>query len=186
MTDEAKQLVEDNMNLAYTIANKYYTSMTYLFDYDDIVSICFEALIAAANTFDTTRQVKFSTYAYNVIRNNLFSIYNWQKKKKENIIMISLDESQTDDEETLLSVLPDDIDLELDIVNNETVTQLYSYIEELPEELATIVKLHLKDMSFDTIAKIVSKSSAYVYTQYQKALNILRFKFKRGDNIGNR
>lgn len=144
-----------------------------------LFGMCFEALVVAANTYDVNRQIKFSTYAYNVMRNNLLSIYNWQRKKREHVIITSLDEPQTDDKETLQSVIPDNINLELDILNNETILELYSYIDELPGELATIVRLHLKNLSFESIAKQINKSCPYTYTQYQKALNILRFKFRK-------
>ena len=179
MTDEAKKLVEDNINLAYAVANKHRNLLASLYEYDDVVAMCFEALAIAANTYNISKQVKFSTYAYNVMRNNLLSIYNWQRKKRQNVIITSLDEPQTDDKETLQSVIPDNINLELGILNNETIVELYSYIEELPEELAIIVKLHLKNMSFENIARQINKSSPYTYTQYQKALNILRFKFRK-------
>ena len=179
MTKETEELIVNNINLAYAIANKYAPKVSSIFEYEEVTGICLEALVNAALNYDSTKNVKFSTYAYTVVKNNLFSLYNWQFKKRNNLSLISLDEPQTDDGETLYGIVADDINLEKDYIDNEDILQLYEYIFELPDELNQIINLHLQGNSFEKIGNIINKSSAYTYTQYQRALNILRTKYRK-------
>ena len=178
VTQEQSKLVEDNFNLIYAVANKYYSGMSILFDYDEVISICSEGLVKAAICYDVTKNVKFSTFAYNVMKNNLLSIYNWQKQKRNNSILISLDEVQTDNDKNLSSVIPSEFNLENSFMQDHDVYMLYKYIYELSEEHKSIILLHLKGYTFEQISNKHNKSFAYTYSQYQKALNTLRDKFK--------
>ncbi|WP_144558507.1 sigma-70 family RNA polymerase sigma factor [Shouchella miscanthi] len=72
MTEEQKILVNENMKLIYSIANRIKSSLKLTtFDYEDLVNIGVVALIKAATTFKDDRNVKFSSYAYIIIKRDM-------------------------------------------------------------------------------------------------------------------
>ncbi len=74
---EAKnRFIEGNLRLVlYTVNefNKKYDISIKL--YDDYISVGNEALIKAVNTFDYKKEIQFSTYAVNVIKNALYTYH---------------------------------------------------------------------------------------------------------------
>ena len=181
MDSYRNKLVEDNFNMVYSVVNKYYNIISSLIDYDEAVGICSEALVKAAMYYDSSKDIKFSTYAYNSMKNNLLSIYNWQFKKLNNSTFTSLNEPRTSDNETLMSVIPSSINIEEDVVKLDDIRLLYKYIDELSEYHKKIIILHLRGLTFDKIGTELNRSPIYVYSQYQKAINKLRYKFLRGE-----
>lgn len=69
LTDEQKQLIEENIDFAKKVAFK--TNASKSLNYDDVIDLTLEALVKAATCYDTSRQSKFTTYAYRVIQNHL-------------------------------------------------------------------------------------------------------------------
>ena len=78
-------------------------------DYDDLFQVGCVGLIVAVNTFDESKNVKFSTYAYKVIHMEIFNYLKHNQKKKENI---SLDTTflnkDNNDDLNLMSTVVDD------------------------------------------------------------------------------
>jgi RNA polymerase sporulation-specific sigma factor len=68
MTDEQKKCAENNIKLAYLVANR---RMDCGLEFDEILSICFVALCKAAVGFDTTKGFTFSTYAVRAMHNQI-------------------------------------------------------------------------------------------------------------------
>lgn len=90
-SEQAEQLVIDNMNLVYFLINKYYP--TFIHD-EDLSQVGMIGLINAANTWDESKS-KFSTYASNCILNE---IKMELKKRVKQPQLLSLDyESRGDD-----------------------------------------------------------------------------------------
>lgn len=83
MTDKQKKLVEDNHNLIYSFCKIHNLSVK---EYYDIIAI---GLCKAAMSFDSTIS-KFSTYSYQVMRNELF-MSNRIKTRKSSIPEYMLD-----------------------------------------------------------------------------------------------
>lgn len=186
MKKELENLVVNNLGLVYDIVNKYKTRILQFLEYEDAIQIGMLGLIDAANTFDETRQLAFSTYAYSCIRNSLFIELVRVKRKKRyaNNYTISLDEVLTENDEfTLLDCLQSEININEEVANNELINLLYKYIDELENDLQRqIMQLRLKDRTFEQIADILNTPSSVVYLHYQKALNKLRYKFREDRN----
>lgn len=66
LTDEQRQMVEGCMKMAASIAWKYVKRTPY--EFDELYSICCEAMVKAATTFNPNKQAKYSTYAYKAIQ----------------------------------------------------------------------------------------------------------------------
>ena len=69
LTPEQSQMVEDNILLATSMTWKYVYRTPY--DFDELYSICCEAMVKAATTFSPDKKVKFTTYAYMAIKNTI-------------------------------------------------------------------------------------------------------------------
>lgn len=87
---EIKKLIEDNITLVYGVVSKEYP--TFIHD-EDIISRGTLGLCKAANTWNPEK-TKFSTYAWNCIRNEI-NIEFRQRNKYSNVI--SLDTTLGDD-----------------------------------------------------------------------------------------
>lgn len=59
-----KKLIENNINLVHSLAQRFKNRGT---EYDDIVQSGCIGLVKAANSFDESKGIKFSTYAFHVI-----------------------------------------------------------------------------------------------------------------------
>lgn len=86
LTKEQEKLVEDNIKLAYYMANKWYARLTnYNLPIDDITSECLLGLTKAALTFKQDKGVKFATYACKVINNAVLMLIRKEKFRNREI-----------------------------------------------------------------------------------------------------
>ncbi len=90
------ELILKNLRLVISIANSFRQSNV---DFMDLIQIGNEALIRAAKTFDYSKNIRFSTYATNCIRNQLcrdmvasqvsgYNISGYMKKRMNNFLQI--------------------------------------------------------------------------------------------------
>ncbi len=95
-----QQLIEDNINLVYSVVSKEYP--TYLHD-DDIIQSGMLGLCKAAEKWDETKS-KFSTYAWRCIRNEINQEFINRKPHSNNISL----ETKVSDDGTLGDLLVGD------------------------------------------------------------------------------
>lgn len=115
LNDTQRQLVLDNLELVYSIAKK----KKLLFD-EDAVQYGFVGLCKAAENYDNSRGIKFSTYACSYITkwlDGLYSDIKYRKSIKEGKIKITdeaeqyvTDVAHISDEKILLSVIFSNVD----------------------------------------------------------------------------
>ena len=182
MTDEQKALVVDNLGLAYTVLSKYYPKVQTTFEYEDAQQTCLEGLIQAAITYDNTRNVAFSTYAFTVIKRHLFRVPILELKKRTDAFITSvtsLDDLLQDEETSLIDTIPIDYNLESDYIQNTNVDLLYKFINELDEPQKSIMLLRCKNRTFKQISFELKIPESTVQQHYKKALNILRYKYDK-------
>nr|DAF59881.1 MAG TPA: DNA directed RNA polymerase subunit [Siphoviridae sp. ctwDi18] len=84
MTKEQEQLVTDNHNLIYHCIHKYKGTI------EDYYDVCAIGLCKAAILYDTSKGVKFATYACVIIENEIRQLLR-NNKKKYSVLMYSLD-----------------------------------------------------------------------------------------------
>ena len=83
MTEEAKKLIEENMNLARFVAHRFKNTGM---EYEDVEAIALYGLSKAAMSYNSG-QAKFSTYAVPVIRNEILICL-----RKKRIFTVSFEE----------------------------------------------------------------------------------------------
>ena len=119
--DEAKNiLIERNLRLVAHVCKKYATTNI---DQDDLISIGTIGLIKAINSFDTSKNIKLSTYAAKCIDNEILMFIRANKRTKSEVFLNeAIGKDKDNNEITLLDVIEreemcvdDEIDLKLKI-----------------------------------------------------------------------
>lgn len=107
---EAESLFAKNVGLAHWLATKYARKWPDPSEWDDFHSEALLGLLRAAKTYRPDKGVKFATYAYVVITNQLLM---WMRKAKDHLSLASLDELREGGRLHEATVFPYQSDLEL-------------------------------------------------------------------------
>lgn len=167
---EQEELVLKNQRLVHYLVKKLGITPN---DYDDIVSIGTIGLIKAATSFDTSKNIKFTTYASHCINNEIFMYF---RKVKSHINDISLDAPISNDEKgndiTLSDIIPiTDEDFTEKIAESEIFIQFISIILNLLKPKERLLLLHeIAGTNQRSIAKILNFSQSYI-SRLEKKLN---------------
>lgn len=86
-TEEKEQIAAENFTLVYYVANSFRNTRI---DLSELVSIGVVGYAKALNAYDTTREVKFSTFAINCIQNEILFFLRKEKKHMQNNISMNL------------------------------------------------------------------------------------------------
>lgn len=116
--DERNKLIEENINLVYYVVNRYFNKFG---DYEEFIGEGFVGLIKAADSFENSKKLKFSTYACNCIHNEICRYLNVQNYncRKANIGASSIEEKIYDNSElTFKDLLECNEDYSIAYVNN--------------------------------------------------------------------
>lgn len=172
MTNEEKELVENNIKLAYKLASIYHKKLNGFIELEELQSIAFLGLSKAAKTFDKSKHVEFSTYAYRVMQNEI--IYTTSKNKNMQTISLS---QQVYDDVNLEDTLHSDFDLEGEVDKNIKIKMLYEFISKMDELDSNILTLYLQGLTLKQISIKLGFRESYIGEKYRKAINKLRCKF---------
>lgn len=172
MTKE--ELVEKNMKLAYMLANRYYKLYGGKIEFEEIRSVSLLGLVKAANSFNESKGLAFSTFAFPCIKNEILIYLRMNKKH----ITTSL-YSKIDDDFILADILCSNDNTEEKMLNNLEINLLYKYIDKLSELEKNIVIMYaLQGKTMTEIGQNLGYSQPQISRIYAKALNKLRDKFK--------
>lgn len=156
MTDEQKKIVEENHKLIFDYLWRHHYPIE---EYYDLAAI---GLCKAAMTYDGESS-KFSTYAYTCMRNEIIRYQQkWHRGKAiPDGLILSIDMPVLENEEssTLANTLASSIDIEGEIINDITVTDIMS---KLNDREKTVVYLRMRDYSYRQIAKVLGVSCTRV------------------------
>lgn len=183
--DYRNKIVEDNLNLVYHIAKKYLLNTEN--SYQELFQIGCIGLIRAADTFNTDKGIKFSTYAATCIHNQIRMSLRTERKR---IQTYSLDAIVVDNGEdtplTIQDLVPDPRNLFESIDNSDLYEQLHEAVGELTDRQQIIIRArYLKDcpMKQKELCKILGLSQAQISRIERKALLKLR-KLMKSDYKG--
>lgn len=177
--DERNNLITENIKLATSVFWKYYPVVKDYIEIDDGLSICYIGLIKAIDTYDNSKGYTLSTYAYQVIKNELLQNLRILKRIP---ISISLDSSiSNDDNECALEYfIPDTFDLTEYVETNDVNNILYQYIDNLSPRDRQLILLHMQGVTQQQIGNILNISQVQVARTLKKIINKLRDNFKKG------
>ena len=174
MNTDEERLVLDNMGIAYELAWKYNRKLNNSIDIDELQSIAFLGLTKAAKTFNKELGNNFSTYAYTCINNEILYYFRQNIKHLNNLSLSDAEEGDL----PLEDLIALDYDLLQDLNLKLDIEFLYKEIENLKPRYKEVIKYKLKGYTFKKIGEILGVSQPQISTDYNKALNILRYKFR--------
>lgn len=136
--------------------------------------MAFLGITKAAKTYKDSLNNKFSTYAYQCIKNEILQ-YIRDNKKHSNTLSIY---SNINDDCELQDVIPDKINVIEETENEIGIEYLNEYIDILPGRLSKVIRYHLSGHTMKQIGEILGVSQPQISRDYRKAINILRYRFK--------
>lgn len=180
-SDREKELIlAANWSLVKTLALKYYTVSDDLEDKEQNAVI---GLLKAINTYDWTRNIRFSTYAYKVISYHLNTCY---KKLPNTPFTVSLEDevnNSNDEDLSFIKVLCDkNIDVENSALKEWYISclnlALESLKEKFPKEYGYIRMNHglggIERKTQKEIAAMMNISQVAVHHTLKKGYDYLR------------
>lgn len=165
--EEVDKMVEENIGLVNFIMNKYYKNSVYIHNdlRDDIYQEASIGLFKAAQTYDETKGIRFSTYASKAIRNLISRFFDRYIYKHYNAGVISLECSLYEkyDEESEQTI-SDSLEVEEG-----------GYAEILIQDALEESKYHIKGI--ERIAKL--RLDGYYQREIAKEFNVTQVEISR-------
>ena len=126
-------------------------------DAEDIHSEVFEKILRKIEDFDETK-ASLNTWIFTITRNTVIDHFRRTKPSEE------LDEN-----------LSDNIELDEDLLNSETLSELAAALKRLPEQMRDIIVLRYYDgKPLTEIAELMNLSYGAVKLRHQNAVLMLR------------
>lgn len=157
---EREKIILENQRLVYYIAKKLNIAQD---DFEDFVSIGTIGLIKAISSFDTSKNIKFGTYASRCIENEML-MYIRKEKKRTNDISIEepLYVDQDGNEFKISSFIADKDDFTEDLVITETFVELISIVlNRLTKNERMVMLYKIADVNQTEIAERLGISQSY-------------------------
>lgn len=174
-----EKIIKHNIRLVINLVMTKYATVSY--EKKELVSIGLLGLIKAVNTFDTSKNVKFSTYAIKCIDNEILMFL---RKSKKYVNDVSFNQSlglDKDGKELTLEdiLISNNYDLVSEYENKEIYAIVRQIVEELPDREREIVMLHFgfvddKIYTQQEIAKKLNITQSYVFKVKKKVLKKMR------------
>lgn len=140
--EEKEQLAEENSSLVFYVVKMFQGSGV---SYDELVSVAMVGYAKALNTYDTKRNIKFSTYAINCIKNEVLFFLRKEKRHIKNSVSLSSVLSTDKNgnnlllEETVSNYDLQDPSVEEKVITADDIEKLRKIVEELPEKERYII-----------------------------------------------
>ena len=126
-------------------------------DAEDLHSAVFEKILRKLDEFDPSK-ASLNTWIFTVTRNTVIDYYRRSKPTEE------LDEN-----------LSDDLELDENLLNTETLSELAAALKSLPQQLMDIIVLRYYDgKPLTEIAQLMGLSYGAVKLRHQNAVMLLR------------
>lgn len=176
---EKEKMAEENMLLVYYVVKMFQSSGI---PHDELTSIAMVGYAKALNKFDTDRDVKFSTYAINCIKNEILFFLRKEKRHMKNNIslntILSLDKNGNDLqlEEIISNSNSEEKSLEEMVIDEDNKEFLNMALEQLsPKEQYIVTYRYGLDRGIiktqKEIADTIGMSQANVSKIQKMALN---------------
>lgn len=163
----AQQLAEDNIKLAYYFAHRYKGKGV---DDDDLFSMACVGLVKAANAFDETRGLAFSTLAVICIKREMMLFFRNGKNK---IRPVSFEEPVKEGI-TLADTIEDGDRFDETFTEIDSLQHAISCLTEIQAQVIRLWYLSIPEKSQCEVAEIIGSSQANVSRVEKRALSKLR------------
>lgn len=171
------RIIRHNLRLVAHVVKKYYSLPG---DAEDLISIGTIGLIKAVNSFDNTKQARFSTYASRCIDNEVRMSFRKQKKAPATVSMNEPIEAGKDVSAlTVIDVVPDDFLLDEDCERRDETARLRQLVGGLSGRQRQVVLLRYglggqPPMTQQEVADLLGISRSYISRIEKAAVLSLR------------
>lgn len=161
MQEKVEKLVTNNLGLVRYVAKQFSSSNV---DFDDLVSEGTMGLIKAASSFDETKNVKFSTYSSQCIRNEILM---YLRKENKHLDVKSIDDILSEDKDgntfVLSEIIADKSNYYEDRDTNEVLENVLNWILNLKDtKKRTVLLLKSAGVKQNKIGKDLGFSQSYI------------------------
>ncbi|MBG9689410.1 hypothetical protein ABD91_00515 [Lysinibacillus sphaericus] len=166
--EAGNELFKTNKKLIYKVISKYY--MKCRLSKEDIVSAAHYGFVNAIKTFSESKGVKFSTYCYKVMNNEIFVNINYFKYKKNDdskLTFSSLNQEINEEGSILVDILDAS---DKDVLLKSDFTYLHNAIEYAKSWIVEkyhqfLIPLLFREITFKEVAVLIGVSvSSIKYT----------------------
>lgn len=165
-------LVESNLKLIYKVIN----DLGLHYKQEEYYDVGIIGLIKASRTYNN--RDNFGVYAYTCIKNQILSEIRKESKYVDFRDTLSLDYEIGEDNFTLLDLIPDDTDLEKDVLTQDKYEKLYQCISKLKLKEQMVIKSYFgikcSEKKLVDIAKELKTSKQVVSVIKKRALGKLK------------
>ena len=148
-------------------------------EYEDLYQVACIGLLKAIKSYDTSKNIKFNSYMYNVVKNEiLMTLRNNNTMKNSNMEEVST-EAQTTDDLTVMDTLKSDVNIEDEYLIKEEYRELYELIDKYyskNEMKRNVMYALLREEKQMDVAEKYGISRAYVNKIYQEFVKYGRMK----------
>ena len=148
-------------------------------EYEDLYQVACIGLLKAIKSYDTSKNIKFNSYMYNVVKNEiLMTLRNNNTMKNSNMEEVST-EAQTTDDLTVMDTLKSDVNIEDEYLIKEEYRELYELIDKYyskNEMKKNVMYALLREEKQIDVAEKYGISRAYVNKIYQEFVKYGRMK----------
>ena len=170
LTDEDRQkLIEDNIKCVHFTVHKYFSHTG--FEYEDLVSTGCIGLIKASRTYDPTK-VKFRSYAFSCIRNEILMLIRKSKKDIDTIPISSGDDDEGFNIFESMLASKDDIENELITRSYIDLIKSSTCLTSLEQQVMNMI--YVDEMNQKEVGTKLRKTPSYISRVHKNAINKLR------------
>ena len=171
--------VFDNIFMQEERQIKYIIKTFHHMEYEDLYQVACIGLLKAIKSYDTSKNIKFNSYMYNVVKNEiLMTLRNNNTMKNSNMEEVST-EAQTTDDLTVMDTLKSDVNIEDEYLIKEEYRELYELIDKYyskNEMKRNVMYALLREEKQMDVAEKYGISRAYVNKIYQEFVKYGRMK----------
>lgn len=141
--NKSNQLVENNIKLVYSFLSSqcYQFSDLSLMSYDDLVQVSSIGLIKASHSFDSSKGLMFSTYAYSCMKKEILNyVRNMTSSCRYDSNTISLSQPLSDESsDEVGDLIPDHNNLEESVLSSISIGESIKQLKPLYKKIILFV-----------------------------------------------
>lgn len=173
--------IEDHLGIARKVAFQHYRYLKDKYTYDEILSVAYEGLIKAANSFDESKGFKFTSYAFPTIVGAVKRMVRDDKwyfiKRGVKNEMLSLNfVIDNDNNIEMQDTLADEENIEEALVNSVLVSELFKLLTK--KEKQVMYLYYYNNLSQKEISKCTGMSQSNVSRIMTSALKKMKIAMK--------
>ena len=181
------EILKKYNNLLYKVINKYPTNVLYA--KEDKYQMALMSLVKAIKTFDTTKNIQFTTYLTRIVTNDMNTTFRYvQKRDSGEIETLDKDISKNGENFTIMDTLTNgnnvDDYMEKQCENEFIQECLHEYKKKYFKKYESVV-LVLQGLTHREVAKYVSYGRTQVGKNYNHFLEFVQQKAKKEGLINN-